>query len=171
MSCRGLILALLLSTVAAAQTQYASPNTPQSSSQARSENLQQVACPWLTQGTAANALGGDVSATVNVSDAGEGLCRFSRQSTPDFLEILVSKAALPTCPPGSTELRGIGGQAEGCVHSGSHGEVVEMISSRVRDMYFTVMLTSRQQKGAVKSSSVQGDTLEQIAEQVAGSLY
>jgi hypothetical protein len=45
-----------------------------------------------------------------------------------------------------------------------------MISSRVRDLYFTVTLASRGQKNSPKAD-VQNDAPEQIAEQVAGSLY
>ncbi|MGC2604381.1 MAG: hypothetical protein WA419_02380 [Silvibacterium sp.] len=163
------LLLLFASSAAAAQAQYSTPTAPQSGPQPRSQN---TGCPWLTQGTAARALGGDVSVSVNVSGTGEGSCRFSQQpGSPHSLEILVSKAALPTCPPDSTNLKGIGNQAARCKRPGSHGEIVEMVSSRVRDRYFTVTLTSREQKGLVKSPDPQDDELEQIAEKVAGSLY
>ena len=163
------LLLLFASSAAAAQTQYDTPTAPRSNPQAQPQN---TGCPWLTQGTAARALGRDVSVSVNVSNTGEGSCRFSQQpGSPDSVEILVSKTALPTCPPDSTNLKGIGNEAARCKRPGSHGEVVEMVSSRVRDRYFTVTLASREQKGSVKSSDPQDDELEQIAEQVAGSLY
>jgi hypothetical protein len=174
---RELFLLLLLSSpFTAAQTQYAapksSPNGSQPRSQGASPNSSKTICPWLTRDSAASGLGGEVSVTVNVTEGGEGSCRFSRPSgVPGVLEILVSKTALPECPPGSAELKGIGNQAERCNRPGSHGESVEMIGSRVRDLHFTVTLASRKQKGAAKSSDVQDDALEQIAEQVAGNLY
>jgi hypothetical protein len=170
-----LLLLLLFSLAATAQAQYGRTAGQGSSAQPRSKNASQnpskAACPWLTQGSAARALGGDVSVTASVSDAGEGFCRFLRQPTPDFLEVLISKASLPTCPPGSMELKGIGNQAESCNRPGARDESIKMITGRVRDLYFTVTLASRVQKSALKLSDVQEDMLEQIAEQVAGNLY
>jgi cell division protein ZapA (FtsZ GTPase activity inhibitor) len=46
-----------------------------------------------------------------------------------------------------------------------------MVSGRVRDLHFTVTLTSSGQKSAVKLPDVQEDALEQIAEQIAGNLF
>ena len=155
------ILLLLLLVGASTAAQQAPPQ-----SSAKTE------CPWLIQGTAAHALGGDVSVAVKMSDALEGTCRFSMEAvSPDYLVILVSKAALPTCPERSTELNGIGNEATRCNAPGSHGHGAQMISSRVRDLYFTVTLVSRALKGGGKSADAQNDALEQIAEEVAGNLY
>jgi hypothetical protein len=155
---------LLLSSAAVAQTQYGSTAKPGS--------MAHTGCPWLTEGSAAHALGGEVSVTVKVTDAGEGTCNFARQQgSADSLEILVSRAALSTCPPDSTSLRGIGNEALTCRPRSSHGEVVEMISSRVRDLHFTATLTTHGQKSSAKPADPQDDALEQIAEQVAGNLY
>jgi hypothetical protein len=163
-----LFLLLLAYSTAAVQAQYSKPSVPQSGSQARS----QTTCPWLTQGSASRALGGDVSTKVSVSDTGEGSCRFLReQRSPDSLMILVSKDALTSCPTESTKLKGIGNQAARCRAPGSHSKGVEMVSGRVRDLHFTVTLTSRGQKSPVKLPDVQEDALEQIAEQIAGNLY
>ena len=161
-----ILLLLLLSTVALAQTQYGT------APKATRPVPAQKGCPWLTEGTAAHALGGDVSVTASVSDIGEGLCSFSRrQDADDSLEILVSKAALPACPPESTSLKGIGNEALACRPHASQGHAVEMISSRVRDFRFTVTLTTLDQKASPKPVDAQNDALEQVAEQVAGSLY
>jgi hypothetical protein len=109
-------------------------------------------------------LGGDVSTKVSVSDTGEGSCRFLReQISPDTLKILVSKTALVSCPTESNELKGIGNQAAMCRVPGAHSKGVEMVSGRVRDLHFTVTLTSRGQKSPVKLPDVQEDALEQIA--------
>jgi hypothetical protein len=169
---RALFSLLLFSSAALAQTQYGSapvkPGSPVPTG---------AGCPWLTAGSAARTLGGEVSVTVKLSEMGEGLCSFSRQQgSPDSLEILVSKAALPMCPPDSTALKGIGNEALSCRHGGAHSDSVEMISSRVRDLHFTVTLTTRAQKTSAKtadaqSADPQNDALEQIAEQVAGNLY
>jgi len=165
------LLCLLLSSAAVAQTQYGTAPKTAAPSHASS------GCPWLTEGSAARALGGEVSVTVKVSDSGEGACRFSRQpGSPDALEILVSRATLPTCPADSTNLKGIGNDAATCRPHTSRAEAIEMISSRVRELHFTVTLTTRAQKAASKSADPQAadpqnDALEQIAEQVAGNLY
>jgi hypothetical protein len=88
------------------------------------------------------------------------------QRSPDALKILVSKNALASCPTESTKLQGIGNQAVRCRVKG-----LEMVSGRVRDLHFTVTLTSSGQKSAVKLPDVQEDALEQIAEQIAGNLF
>jgi hypothetical protein len=160
------LLWLLLVSAATVQTQYGTAPKAGPTAHAR------TGCPWLTQGNAAWALGGDVSVTVNVPNTGEGSCVFSREQTPtDSLEILVSKSALPACPPESGTLKGIGNEAATCRPPASHGESLEMISSRVRDLHFTVTLISRGQKGHAKPDDPQSDVLEQVAEQVAGNLY
>ena len=161
-------LLLLSSSAVIAQTQYGQPGAPHAQTQSRP----QTGCPWLTEGSAAHALGGDVFVTVTVAEPGEGSCKFSRQpGSSNSLQIVVSKSPLPTCSSASTKLLGIGNEAASCMLPGSHGEAVEMVSSRVRDLHFTVTLVSRGSKGAAKSADPQDDALEQIAEQVAGNLY
>ena len=81
---------MLLSSAAAAQTQYGT--APKTAAPARAV----TGCPWLTEGSAARALGGEVSVTVKVSDAGEGSCRFSRQpGSTDSLRFLSAKPHYP----------------------------------------------------------------------------
>jgi hypothetical protein len=46
-----------------------------------------------------------------------------------------------------------------------------MISSRVREVYFTVALNSGKRNDAGKASDAQDGALEQVAEIVAGSLF
>jgi len=162
---RGALLCLLLSSAAFAQTQYG--NTAKRGPMTHPS----TGCPWLTEGSAGHALGGEISVIVKVAE-GEGTCSFFRQQTPmDSLEISVSKAALPACPSGSTSIRGIGNEALTCRHGGAHRDTVEMISSRVRDLHFTVTLTTNGQRNPGKADDPQNDALEQIAEQVAGNLY
>jgi hypothetical protein len=162
-----LFLLLLASSTAAEQAQYDKPVIPQSAPHARPR----TPCPWLTQGSAARLLGGDVSIKVSVSDTGEGSCRFVQEGSHNTLEILVSNAALTSCPTGSTGLQGIGNQAAKCNAPGSHSGSGYMVSGHVRDLHFTVTQTARGQKRPVKLSAVQQDALEQVAEQIAGNLY
>jgi hypothetical protein len=169
---RTLLFCLLVaSSLAAEQAQYGKPNLPQPGSQTGSQARSQTTCPWLTPGSAAKMLGGDVSMKVSLSDTGKSSCRFLQEGSRDSLEILVSKAALASCPPGSKALTGIGNQAARCKAPGSHSGGADMVSGRVRDLYFTVTHTSRVMKRPVKLSEGQEDPLEQIAEQIAGNLY
>lgn len=165
---RLVFLLLLVASTGAAEAQYSTPTPMPNGSKQNPQNSATRGCPWLTEGTAATALGGDVTVTVNKADTDEGSCKFSRE--PDFLDIQVSKAALTACPGGSMELKGIGNEATRCNSPGSHGHSSEMVSSRVRDLYFTVTL-ARRQKSGTKPADPQNDALEQVAEEVAGSLY
>ena len=152
--------------------QYTSPTPQQTPSGNTSQAKPPVVCPWLTQGTAAKILGGDVTVTANVSDSGEGSCKFTReQGSPDSLEILVSKATLAGCPADSIPLRAIGNEAVMCRRADRLGEGVQMISSRVRDQHFTVTITTRGHEKAAKAQDPQDEPIARIAEQVAGSLF
>jgi hypothetical protein len=168
MSTLSLLLALLFSMTYGLRAQNRSAsykqNTPQS--------VSQIVCPWFTQGSAAKALGGDVSVTANMSNTGEGSCKFAREHEPvNSLEILVSKASVPTCPPNSARLTGVGNEATRCRLRESHGAQVEMVSGHVRDMHFAVTLAMHEQKSSAKPLEYSADTLQQIAEQVSGNLY
>lgn len=161
---------LLLCFPVALQAQYATPSIPNRNTPIR-ETHSQTGCPWLTQGTAARALGGDVSVTVQMANKVEGSCRFLRNDSSSSLKVLVRKADGFTCPTASAKLRGIGNEASRCKISGSRGEEVEMINSRVRDLYFAVTRSARRGRTSTKTTDLQDDPLEQVAETVAGNLY
>ena len=131
---------------------------------AQSPAVQPVACPWLTQGTAAKALGGDVSVSVKLGSANEGVCQFSRVDRPkEFLKVEVSKGVLAGCGAGSTALKGIGNEAMRCMLPAG-----ETISGRVRELNFTLTLAGHEKSGPADSHD---DALEPIAELVAGNLF
>jgi hypothetical protein len=164
---RVLLFLALCASPGGAQTQYGS-----APAHAPTPAPLKDTCPWLTQGSAARALGGDVLVTVDVPNTVEGSCRFSRQGgSSNSLEILVSKSAAPKCPTEVMVLRGIGNQAVRCKDAGSHGVVTEIINSRVRERNFSVTMMVHGQNNAAKTPESQDDALEQIAEQVAGNLY
>jgi hypothetical protein len=129
-------------------------------------------CPWLTAGTAAGVLGGDVAANMSVTSLTEGTCRFARSGeTMRFLEIRVSAAPLPDCPAGSSPLHAIGNEAQRCRVSLPRGESEEMVSGRVRDVHFTVTMAGHRDKPGAKSPDAEDDDIVKIADEVAGSLY
>ena len=128
-------------------------------------------CPWLTKGSAATALGGAVTATMQIAASGEGSCTFARQDGPkDVLKIVVSKAPLESCPAESAKPKGIGNEAALCTVERSPNEPVVLLVSRVRDFHFTVSLSVHRdelQTGINRSD----EAVKQIAEQVAGNLF
>jgi len=129
-------------------------------------------CPWLTQGTAATALGGDVTVAVDVSETGEGACSFSRMQDPSaLLKIEVSKSALAACDATATRLRGIGNAAMRCKLPGSADENAELISGRVRDLHFAIRIFPHRKQASANSSDKQDDDFEHVAELVAGNLF
>lgn len=129
-------------------------------------------CPWLTQGSVATALGGPVTASVQVSDSGEGACTFTRQDRrQNSLKVVVQRTAQNSCPAESSKLKGIGNEAVLCKVQQSPNELIEMVASRVRELHFTVSLALH--GGASQSSEINHaeDAVKQISEQVAGNLF
>ena len=93
-----------------------------------------------------------------------------------MLKLEVSKATLPSCGANGTKLKGIGNEAMRCRLPGSTGANAEMISSRVRDLHFTLTLMPSGKKSPANAPGTQNDApqdddLEQIAELVAGNLF
>jgi hypothetical protein len=128
-------------------------------------------CPWVTQGSVAKALGGAVTASVQVSASGEGSCIFTRQEAPnDTLKIVVSKAAVESCPAESDKPKGIGNEAALCKVQRSKHEAVELLASRVLAFHFTVSLSLADDPQNTGVSRAQ-ETVKQIGEQVAGNLF
>ena len=136
----------------------------------------QEACPWLTRGTAAALMGGDVSASVHVS-AGEGTCEFMRGAQGDrdggtpgsSLQIRIEVGHLPLkeCATGD-RLAGIGQDAIFCRMDAGR-EHHEIIGGRVRGRYFWVIFTEREVNDNDKTSRRR--FLEEAAEEVAGNLF
>jgi hypothetical protein len=136
-------------------------------------------CPWLTTGSAAKILGGDVTMLVRASGNFEGSCRFTRQTgeAMEALEILVGKADTHSCPEGSPKLKAIGNEAVQCKRSIATGQEIYTIAGRVRNVYFAVTLTNV--AGAILDRSAEvrpadpysASPLERLAEQVSGNLY
>jgi hypothetical protein len=125
---------------------------------AQNEPPKKPVCPWLTEGSAAKALGGDVDVIMNVTSSTQGTCTFVKTSHPqEQLKVLVGAGNIPSCPAGSARVIGVGNQASRChlPHS------AQMISGNVRAVDMAITLSGNQPE----------DALQQIAEQVAGNLF
>ncbi len=131
----------------------------------------QTACPWLTQGTAEALLNGPVIASTNLLPGDQGTCAFTlhQDVATSTLEITVATANLSACPAGKP-LTGIGNQATLCTTS-SRNQSTDTVSSRVRDHYFTVQLTTTGKATNVLTPDQRQALLQQAAEEVAGNLY
>jgi len=128
-------------------------------------------CPWLAQGSAAAALGGPVTASVQVSDSGEGACTFTRDGAGNNLKIVVQRTPQKSCPAESTKVKGIGNEAVFCKVQESPNELIEMVVSRVRELHFTVSLAVHRSASHTSETSGAEDAVKQVAEQVAGNLF
>jgi hypothetical protein len=130
-------------------------------------------CPWLTQGSAAAMLGGDVSSVIKLTLPAEGSCAFSlHQGAATYsLEVVVEGTSRTACPPASQKLLGIGNEAVVCRLQRSPNDAVEMVSSRVRRLYFTVSLKIQGAANPGIPLNKQRDIVERAAEQVAGNLF
>jgi hypothetical protein len=124
----------------------------------------ETACPWLTEGSAANALGGKVRVILSLASPTQGTCTFVKTEDPqDQLKIIVGAGNVPSCPAGSAHVAGIGVQASRCRLPLAHE--TQMISSRVREVNLAVTVSTN------KSGDPAEGAIEQIAEQVAGNLF
>jgi hypothetical protein len=129
-------------------------------------------CPWLTAGTVAT-FGEDVSVTVRSTSLQDGSCVFSfRNGTTEYsLEVEVGSTPGATCPSASPKVPGVGTEALSCRIRKAPDETADMITGRVRTLYFSIRLTS---KGAAESSippDKRSEILEHVAEQVTGNLF
>jgi hypothetical protein len=133
----------------------------------------QRSCPWLTEGTAATALGGPVRVSVQVQSDWHGSCSFLRGegATSSMLEISVGLSRSDACGLASQNVSGVGNEAVACHSSPSPHELIDVISSRVRAAYFTVSLTLQGSNQLANSEARRQEVLHDVAEQVAGALY
>ena len=136
--------------------------------------VQAQPCPWLTEGTAAAALGGGSPAMeVKLDAKTEGLCRFtSRQGEVlSILEIQVASHPHPECPPESAPLQAVGAGATMCERDHAPGETRFIVDGRVRHWYFSTSLAIQTTTTASRTTERQRERTARIAEQVAGNLY
>lgn len=133
-------------------------------------------CPWLSTGSAAIALGGDVTVTAHSESNWEGACRFERQAASQkrAIDIHISKANGHPCPSVSRKLRALGNEAVECRRVTANGNHADTIAGRVRDAWFEVTITGVPdvpRELPADSDPNRANMLERIAEQVAGNLY
>ncbi|HTW30443.1 MAG TPA: hypothetical protein VMD76_02120 [Candidatus Sulfotelmatobacter sp.] len=136
-------------------------------------------CPWLSTGSAAQALGGQVETDFQIESNWQGTCRFTRGSGTDreSIEITIGKVDTHACSAGSAKVVGLGNEAVECKAANPGGLALEVIAGRVRDVHFVVGITNPHRASTTTPAAThRGDpekvpVLEVVAEQVVGSLY
>ena len=136
-------------------------------------------CPWVAIGTAERLLGGNVILTGHVESPTSGSCRFERQSgdTTSAIEIVVGPVDTNPCPVGSQKLRSLGNEAVQCRRSGVSGHQTDIISGRIRKLYFAVSMTNipdatrKEPDDPRLADAYAASQIERLAEQVVGNLY
>ena len=127
----------------------------------------QIACPYLTLGTAAFVLGATPELTVKTDLKTQlSTCLYTASPTSN-LEISVANDPFKDCPAASPKLAAVGNEAVICESAPSLSTRRITITSRVRTLYFLTVLNL-----PVSTSEDQHrDRTHLIAEQVAGSLF
>ncbi len=132
-------------------------------------------CPWLNAGTAAKALGGEVTSLAHTDSNWSGSCRFKAETNPPrSIEIEISKTGSHPCGSNGTSVIGIGNEAVRCTVDGAHGQEVQVLAGRVRDAWFVVRMTMPAGAGGNSepgAEATDSSVIKFLGEQVAGNLY
>ena len=136
-------------------------------------------CPWLSSGTAAKILGGNISLEAHADGNDDGSCRFVRNDggKAESIDILIGKKDTHPCPAESASVRSLGNEAVQCRRLDPDNQQIDIIAGRMRDVYFAVTMTglpdaARQIPADPHLSDPFGASLlERVAEQVVGNLY
>ena len=137
------------------------------------------ACPWLSTGSAIEALGGPVGVDSHVDNDRQGTCRFARGTGKEqqSIDVTVGKVDTHPCSAGSAMVIGLGNEAVECKVANSGGTTLEIIAGRVRDIYFLIAMKSPgEREPSSPPARYPGDrdnasVLKRVAEQVVGNLY
>jgi hypothetical protein len=148
----------------------------------------QATCPWMNAATAGGVLGGEVRSLVTgLTPAGDATCEFVRpggsgaeamlriavHTMPHLAQDYAGYVAL--CGAGAVKLRGIGNEAVRCIAQSGSSKGEELIVGRVRDRAFVITIKAEwigeKPPSATKTRNPMSDDSENIAEQVAGSLF
>lgn len=140
--------------------------------------LAQSPCPWMNAATASGFLGGDVqTAVTGVTADGDATCEYTKADA--LLRIAIHTLPdvkkdfpgyLAQCGASAVNLKGIGNQAIQCRNKGE-----ELIVGRVRERVFVITIKaswiSSPPTSPTKTRNPISDDSENIAEQVAGSMF
>jgi hypothetical protein len=138
-------------------------------------------CPWLNVATASGALNGPALMSVQQAADNGTTCMFQYRNKSAVYNLRISvsdvkdasKGAAPyedQCASMGEPLRAIGNEAVMCAANKGHSHG-EQVIGRVRDKIFILVLSTSARNDPSMSGEVVKDKLENLAEQVAGSLF
>ena len=142
----------------------------------------QANCPWISQATASGLLGGKTTPTIKLDATGQlGTCTFTFHRPQQSIVLHIAVAPYPAAPSPLSQLAtactsstsavpAIGNEALAC-HSNHPGSIGELMIGRVRDILFTLTLTSTAIQNAPLDRAALQSTLHAAAEQVTGNLF
>jgi len=118
--------------------------------------------------------------SISHADAKSTACEFVRQSGTETSSLRISISPLSgtfdeylshtaKCTTSATKLVGVGNEAFACVVQGTKGAVTEQVVGRVRDRAFLIRWTLS--TDAARTSQTTTETLQTLAEAVAGSMF
>jgi hypothetical protein len=142
----------------------------------------QTKCPWIQEATARGILGGAVTATVTLKDAGDGVCEFTRQrgDVRHHLSVLVITMTdirkqystyTAQCESKGAPLKAIGNEAIECSTQTHTNLYAEKVVGRVRDRAFIVTVASSLDDDPSMNQETRREKVHLAAEQVAGILF
>jgi hypothetical protein len=137
-------------------------------------------CPWLNSATASGVLNGPAESKVHrTADGGTTCLFFTRVPASSTLSIVVTSLDAMKgvasfdrrqCTSPIIPLKGIGNEAQACSIETGH-EAEEKVTGRVRDKRFTVYIEVSAASDQPFDRKALQQQAENIAEQVAGSLF
>ena len=141
-------------------------------------------CPWLNVATARGVLGGEVKLQVSNSAAKGGeatdiSCAFSREDGVATLAVAIHtlgdakghKVEMEHCGGSVEVLRGVGNEAIACSDRDSSGNISLSAVGRVRDRSFVIRWRQASLPGERTDAQRDRAILQNVAEQVAGSMF
>jgi len=141
-------------------------------------------CAWLNAATAGGVLGGHVTSTVVHTTPQDTTCEFTRSQGAGISSLRIAvhtmtafekefPAYLTLCGTTAISLRAVGNEAVECTRPDGQDVVTEQVIGRVRDRVFILrwsMPKSTQGIGVQSQDDIR-ETIRNVAEQIAGSLF
>jgi hypothetical protein len=145
--------------------------------------LAQAQCPWMNAETAGGFIGGDARLVISdTTSDGDATCHFAHSDATLLIAVHTMKQVskdyagyFAVCGASAVPLRGVGNEAVECLFNSGANKGEQMIVGHVRDRAFIITIKAAWVNNApsslTKTRNPVSDNSENIAEQVAGSMF